>query len=169
MSISLAPPPGAEPPTIFAIDPGTEKSGYVVLRGREILAKGIEWNAELLHRVRISDEFAWDYCAIEMVQSFGMAVGQSTFRTILWAGRFFEAYEALTGNEADLVYRKDVKIALCGSLKAKDSNIRQAILDRYGSEKRIAVGLKASPGPLFGVTSHAMSALAVALTFQETL
>ena len=58
-----------------------------------------------------------------------------------------------------LVYRKDVKLHLCGSPRAKDPNIRQALLDKLGP-----VGTKRQPGPCYGVKSHAWAALGVAVT-----
>jgi hypothetical protein len=64
---------------------------------------------------------------------------------------------------AELVFRRDVKLHLCGSARAKDPNIRQALLDRFGP-----VGTKKAPGPLYGVKSHIWSALAVAVTASET-
>jgi hypothetical protein len=52
-----------------------------------------------------------------------------------------------------------VKMHLCGNQQAKDKNIRQALLDKVGP-----VGVKKTPGPCYGVKSHAWSALAVAVT-----
>ena len=69
--------------------------------------------------------------------------------------------------DASLVYREDVKLHLCGSPRAKDANIRQALIDRWGG-KAEAVGTVKKPGPLYGVKSHAWSALAVAVTALET-
>ena len=63
-----------------------------------------------------------------------------------------------------MIYRKDVKLHLCGSPRAKDSNIRQALIDRFGPGKEKAIGLKKTPGPLYGVKSHVWAALAVAVT-----
>jgi hypothetical protein len=63
--------------------------------------------------------------------------------------------------EVRLVYRKDVKLLLCGSPRAKDANIRQALLDLLGPQ-----GTKAKPGPTYGVKSHAWAALGVAVTAQ---
>jgi hypothetical protein len=105
--------------------------------------------------------------ACEMVACYGMPVGSTTFETVLWIGRF---WAACLGTERawHLVYRKDVKIALCNSMKAKDANIRQALLDMYepsGGGKVPQVGTKNAPGPLYGVKSHAWSALAIAITF----
>jgi hypothetical protein len=97
---------------------------------------------------------------IEMVASYGMAVGRTVFETCVWIGRFVEAW----GDNWDFVYRKDVKMHLCGQTRAKDSNIRQAIMDMYGSEKAIAIGTKAKPGPLHGVSKDVWAALGVAIT-----
>jgi hypothetical protein len=68
-----------------------------------------------------------------------------------------------------LVYRKDVKLYLCGSLRATDANIRAALLDRFGPGREIAVGTKRAPGPLYGIKGDEWSALAVALTLQAQL
>jgi hypothetical protein len=54
-----------------------------------------------------------------------------------------------------------------GNQRAKDPNIRQALLDIFpgtGGGATPQIGTKAKPGPLYGVTSHAWSALAVAIT-----
>ena len=62
--------------------------------------------------------------------------------------------------------RKAVKIHLCGSMRAKDPNIRQALIDRYGGSS--AIGRKATPGPLYGVAGDVWAALAVAVTHADT-
>lgn len=152
---------------IFAIDPGTEKSGYVVFDSsiRQVVDSGVVDNASLL------DCGAWSICdivCIEMIKSYGMAVGDTTFTTVLWIGRFVQVAYA-KGMPYKLLYKKiDINPTLCFSNKAKDANIRQAILDLFepsGGGKTPQIGTKAQPGPLFGVSSHAMSALAVALTY----
>jgi hypothetical protein len=48
--------------------------------------------------------------------------------------------------------------------RAKDQNIRQALIDRLGPP-----GTKKNPGPTYGVTSHMWSALAVAVTAHDKL
>ena len=52
-------------------------------------------------------------------------------------------------------------------MRAKDANVRAALIDRFGPSKRKAIGLKATPGPLYGVHSHMWSALAVAVTYGD--
>src|ERR1019366_6572924 len=106
---------------------------------------------------------------IEMVASYGMAVGASVFDTCVWAGRFIECWSR-TGFDRDWaagrVFRREVKLHLCGSARAKDANVRQALIDRYGGKEK-AVGRKKTPGPLYGLKSDCWSALAVAITAAE--
>lgn len=74
-----------------------------------------------------------------MIASYGMAVGKEVFETCVWIGRFIEI--AIFKNiEVEYIYRKDEKMNLCNSMKAKDSNIRQALIDRFGE-----VGTKKNP------------------------
>jgi len=59
---------------------------------------------------------------------------------------------------------------LCGVMKAKDGNIRQALIDRFpatGGGKIPQIGTKAKPGPLYGFSRDKWAALAVAVTFQD--
>lgn len=105
--------------------------------------------------------------AIEMIASYGMPVGREVFETCVWIGRFQQAWHS--PEDVRLVYRKDVKLHLCGTAKAKDANVRQALLDLYprtGGGATPQIGTKAKPGPLYGVSSHAWPALAVAVTLR---
>jgi hypothetical protein len=61
-----------------------------------------------------------------------------------------------------LIPRRDVKLTLCGSARAKDTNIRQALIDALGE-----VGTKKNPGPLYGVSGHYWAALGVAYTASQ--
>lgn len=154
--------------TILAIDPGNERSAYVVYRDGDVIDFGIEENTELIDKV-LGIERDFDGCnhmAIEMIASYGMPVGATVFETCLWIGRFIQAWNA----KFTKVYRKDVKMHLCHSMRAKDSNIRQAIIDRYpasGGGKNPQVGIKSQPGPLFGISKDVWAALGVAITFDE--
>jgi hypothetical protein len=147
---------------ILAVDPGTTESAFCWLNNDGPCAeRGIVPNEELLVRLREYDT-PGAVLAVEQVGSYGMPVGAEVFTTVLWAGRFIEAW----GGDFLLVPRRDVKLHLCGQARAKDGNIRQAILDRFGGKVR-AVGCKAQPGPLYGIKSHLWSALAIALTVQD--
>lgn len=154
--------------TILAIDPGCHESASVWLVDGRPQNPRKEPNEALLERLRGPLTCAHDVLAIEMIASYGMAVGREVFETCLWIGRFVEV-GTWRGMQTVLVYRRDVKLFLCQSARATDSNIRAALLDLYGPGKEKAIGSKKAPGPLYGLKGDMWSALAVALTAQEQL
>lgn len=138
---------------VLAIDPGTTQSAYVLFDGSRVLGGDIVPNDTLRALLRDNEIGPHEAVACEMVASYGMAVGREVFETCVWIGRFIEAAK----RPVRLVFRKDVKMHLCHSMRAKDANIRQALLDKHGE-----VGTKKHPGPLFGIKNHLWAALAVA-------
>lgn len=142
---------------IFAIDPGTKQSGWVLLAGGRVVDSGVHDNPDVLRWVQAGQ--GADVLAIEMIASYGMAVGREVFETVRWIGRFQQAWR--DPDAVRLVYRQDVKLHLCRTPKAKDANVRQALIDKYG-----APGTKKAPGPTYGVSSHAWAALGVASTVE---
>ena len=148
---------------LLSIDPGTTKSGWVIFEDGRVSNSGVNENDAVLNLVKLWDKD--DELAIEMIAGMGMAVGQTTFDTCVWIGRFQQAYAR--PDDVRFVRRHDVKMHLCGNARAKDANIRQALLDMFpatGGGKIPQIGVKSNPGPLYGVSSHAWSALAVAVT-----
>jgi len=146
--------------TILAIDPGTEQSGWCYFRNGGVTLSGVMDNPGMLGR--LSCQVVADVLAIEMITSQGMPVGQTTFETCVWIGRFKQAWPR--PEEVLLIPRHAVKMHVCNHPRAKDSNIRQALIDKLGR-----VGTKADKGPLYGVTSHAWAAVAVAVTAAEQM
>ena len=144
---------------ILAIDPGTTQSGFVLFDGRRAQASGVLPNAEMLRLVSDSRD---DMLAIEKIEAMGMSVGAEVFETVHWSGRFLQAWRE--PDQVRRITRRQVKLELCGSMLAKDANIRQALIDRLG-----APGRKAAPGPTYGVSSHAWAALAVAVVAEAQL
>lgn len=150
---------------VLSIDPGDVQSAFVLLqrvdRKWAILDKGILPNLTLLKRIKNRD-FATvpEMMAIEMIASFGMPVGKTIFETVFWIGRFVQAWSP---KKWDRIYRQEVKLHLCGQPRAKDANIRQALLDMLGPP-----GTKKSPGATHGVSKDIWSALAVGVTFFQT-
>lgn len=143
---------------LFAIDPGNVRSAYLwydVQKQQPVLF-GILKNEELKEFMQ---DLAIDQVAIEMIASYGMPVGQEVFETCVWIGRFIESVDV----PHTFVYRKDVKMHLCGSMRAKDGNIRQALLDRFGPP-----GTKKAKGTTYGISKDVWSALAVAVTHADT-
>jgi hypothetical protein len=155
---------------ILAIDPGNEESATVLLEGGVPSHPQKGPNVELLEHLRREGGTLappLSVLAVEMIASYGMAVGREVFETCLWIGRFLEAWET-GGGVARLVYRRDVKLFLCHTARATDANVRAALIDRYGGKAK-AIGVKTSPGPLYGLKRDTWSALAVALTAEEQI
>lgn len=148
---------------VLALDPGPAQSGWVEFDGERVLDCGVMPNAQLL--ALLPHDQRADLLAIEMIASYGMPVGREVFETCLWIGRFQQAWTQ--PDEVRLVYRKDVKMLLCGSSRAKDPNVRQALIDLFpatGGGATPQIGTKAKRGPLYGVSTHAWPALGVAVT-----
>lgn len=157
---------------ILAIDPGSVESGYVLLdMNLESIEKGKIKNEILLEDIK-SDRFWYnsydeeDHIAIEMIASYGMAVGKEVFETCVWIGRFMQAIP--NGIEPKFVYRKDEKMNLCHSMKANDSNITQALVDRFApGEKNHGKGTKKQPGWFYGFSKDIWQAYAVGVTYAD--
>ena len=149
---------------VLAIDPGSTDSAWVLYNGRKPIEFAKQPNADVRHRLRVEKIFT--VLAIEYMHPRGMPMSQEEMDTQFWAGRFVEAF----GGPWKPVRRMDVKMTLCGHAKARDSNIRQAIIDRFpatGGGKTPQIGTKKEPGPLYGVSKDVWSALAIAITFFE--
>ena len=154
---------------LLAIDPGPVQSAWMIFDQSNLPARfGKTVNTDLIFSLRdgFAPFFSLDHLAIETVECFGMAVGAEVFDTCIWIGRFVECMESLRCDWT-LIRRMDVKMHLCKSPRAKDANIRAALIDRFGG-KDAAIGKKKSPGPLYGISADVWSALAVGLTFLET-
>lgn len=147
---------------ILAVDPGTIESAFVVLETEDytILDKGKVANAELIDLVKTG---YFDMLAIECFQSFGMPVGKEVFETAYYIGRLMQIAEDM-GSKVRMVYRSDVKMHHCHTTRAKDINIRQAMLDRFGAQ-----GTKKNPGKTYGISKDIWSALAIATYVADTM
>lgn len=155
---------------LLAIDPGPEQSAWC--HYDPDARRPVDWakvdNVGLLHLIKGSTA---NWLAVEAIASYGMAVGADVFTTCIWVGRFVQCWETSAWGPVrephELVYRRDVKLHLCGSARAKDANVRQALIDRYGPGKERAIGRKASPGVLYGLTGDCWAALGVAVTVAD--
>ncbi len=137
--------------TIVGIDPGNKETAVVVLYNNKIANHIYMANDDVMEYLRFYElRDAEIYC--EMIASYGMPVGKSIFDTCLFIGRIIELLP-----DVRLITRNVVKNAICHSSKAKDANIRQALIDIYGE-----VGTKKNPGGTFGISGDKWAALAVA-------
>jgi len=136
--------------TIIGVDPGPREFAWVLWDGARVLECGDAPNYQPGSWLNVA---GGRRVAVEWIESFGMAVGREVFETVFSIGRMSAM------KDVRLVPRRDVKLHVCGSPRAKDGNIRQALIDRFGP-----VGTKKNPGPLFGISKHKWAAVAVAVT-----
>lgn len=158
---------------VLAIDPGTRESGVVLFdpqAQRVERAYKAMTNPEVITYIEQNVIHNPHPVAIvcEWVEHYGKNIhaGKDVFETCRWIGRFEQQATSLSDEPFHTLTRREVKLHLCGTMRAKDPNVRMAIVDRFGG-KAEAIGKKANRGPLYGVTSHAWAALGVALTYAD--
>lgn len=178
---------------VLAIDPGPLYSAFVEFDGEQVTGYGHTPN-DMVFEVLDLDPHSSRRLACEFIQNMGMAAGKELFETAFWVGRFVERWMRHPRGGYKLVYRTEVKMHLCGSTKARDPNVRQALIDRYGGDsvaiggKRCIVckgkgwvgrgrptcdecsgsGYETMPGPLANISGHCWQALAVAVYATDT-
>jgi len=153
---------------ILAVDPGNVESAYCVIDKTNY--KPIEFGKienEKFRKKMAKDlkMYPIDNFAIEMIASYGMPVGKEVFETCVWIGRFMETFKC---KSTYYIYRKEEKINLCGSMKAKDSNIRQALIDRFARfDFKNGKGTKSNQDFFYGFSKDVWSAYAVGITWLD--
>jgi hypothetical protein len=154
---------------ILAIDPGNTETGWVIIDADTCrpLQFGKSPNALVLGHCW--GDLDWDVVVIEMIASYGMPVGADVFETCVWIGRYLEAATSKDDVAPELVKRNPVKMHHCHSAKAKDSNITQALVDRFAhGQTNHGKGTKASPGWFYGFAKDVWQAYALAVYAADT-
>jgi len=148
---------------VLAIDPGSTESAFCVWDGSRLLDFDKVANAELLRRIQEEFRAQTDRCVIEMIGHYGkgMPAGKTVFDTCIWIGRFGERYG---WDRVDTILRATVKAHLCGSAKAKDGNVRQSLIDRFGLP-----GTKHARGLTYGLAGDTWQAFSVGVTWFDNL
>ena len=154
---------------VLAIDPGTTESGVIIWDGNEIKAKGKWGNYGVLLQIRCCHDMniVPDAMVIEEINPYTM--GKTTRDTILWSGRFQEAWES-HGYECSYLSRIEVRQHLCGSggPKINDKVIKQALVDRFAyGQKNYGKGTKKEPGFFHGFASDVWQSFALAVTWYD--
>lgn len=145
---------------ILAIDPGPLKCGVVLWdpEAKRVVMSSKDMSTEQVIHMIDHRSYNWRVIGVEMIQGYGMQVGDSVFETCVTVGIILKA----SGGMALKVYRKDVKSYICGNTRAGDSAVREALIAIYGEP-----GKKATPGTLYGIAQHAWPAMAIAHYLME--
>lgn len=123
--------------TIIGLDPGNAQSAIVVYEPGSP-GRVVEFFDELNQMV--PEYLARQYLkgaavlVAEYMRPRGMPTSAEEMDTMFELGRMRQCWSG----EFVKFDRKDVKLLLCGSVRATDSTIRQALLDRWGGSKAIA-------------------------------
>ena len=153
---------------ILAIDPGPERSAYVLLdKELKPIRYGIVENEKMLGLINDLSLPAQHF-VFEMVASYGMPVGKEVFETVEWAGRFLQKATECNFDTFTKVYRKEVTLNLCQSHRAKDSNVTRALIDRFAQHNfKTGKGTKEKPDWFYGFHDDIWSAYAVGITYAD--
>lgn len=152
---------------IFAIDPGTFESAYVLIEYPSLRPVKFDKipNDDMIKEIEsISSRYMLRISAVEKVASYGMSVGQETFDTAEWVGQFKRTL-IVNGEDPVMIYRRQERLNICGSMRANDTTVKQALIDRfaYGVPNR-GKGTKAQPGFFYGFRADVWQAFAIAVT-----
>jgi len=153
---------------ILAIDPGPKTCGVVLYDTAEARvldadkARTVEDVLAQITRMAASGA-SIDLVACERVQSYGIS-GAHLLQTAEIFGRVWDRAH-WHGLPFAPLYRREVlrELDLLGARGNRDAAVRERMIEMHGGTKRAAVGVKASPGPLYGVSSHAWQALGLAV------
>ena len=154
---------------IFAIDPGNINSAYCVMtHDYELLDFAKVPNSECMSKMMdwLHSPKPVDRVIVERVAGMGMAVGSEVFETCEWVGRFSQQAERFA--KVEYIYRRDEKLYICGEMRAKDANIRAALIERFAKfDKKNGKGTKKNPDVFYGVSADCWAAIAVAVTWLD--
>lgn len=193
---------------VLAIDPGPTTSGAVLCT----FPLRIHYADPSVPTRHLADFLTYDNCRrpwagldngrleggdvvlLEKIVHYGGKIhaGADTFETCYESGIIARSAE-LSGVSVYRIDRREIKLHLCGNPRAKDPEIRTAIVDRYGGGEKAIGGIRcrickgkgsrgreramcqpcagsgwqAPRGPLYDISSHAWSALALAVTWWD--
>ena len=152
---------------VLAIDPGNIESAYCVVDAETLRPESFD----KVPNEKLRDMIPWfgaGMVVIERVASYGMAVGRDVFETCEWVGQF-AATARMASLPVDYVYRGEEKLHICLDSRAKDPNVRRALIDRFAQhDLKNGKGTKKRPDFFYGFAADMWAAYAVGLTYIET-
>ena len=167
--------------TILAIDPGTERSAYALIReDYAIVSAAKEENRNVLRMVREAD---YDVLAIECMQprflggekSPGQMIGAETYETCYMIGRCMQLAEG-RGKDVQRVMRSEERAAiipsrrnglppLTGGKGTTDARIREGLIARFARfDRKNGKGTSKNRDFFYGFHADMWAAYAVGVT-----
>lgn len=170
---------------VLGIDPGTTETAYCLCEVDDRLSSDslkVQQFAKLDNEsvVGIMEEIICKclldknienlYVAIEHLESYGMAVGKTTFETAYYIGRLTEVCRRYDLS-INRIYRHEEKNLICHSVKANDSTIKTALIDIFAEHPEVnhGKGSKKEPDYFYGFKADCWSAFAICYTYLRKL
>ena len=154
---------------ILAIDPGDRETAFVVMDENYLIydKDKVENQLVLDYMCQYRDDIG--HVVTEMIASYGMAVGANVFETCVMIGAI-ERTADLLGIPRSRVYRAEEKVYICHDSRAKDSNIRRSLIDRFAShDKARGTGTKNNPDHFYGFRKDIWAAYAVGVVHLDKM
>ena len=153
----------------LAIDPGNKESAFCLMDEQyRVLDKGKVPNAQLLQYIWMNAKRI-DHIVTEMIASYGMAVGAEVFETCVMIG-MIERTADIKEIPHSRVFRLEEKVMICHDSKAKDTNIRHALIDRFAQHDTTrGTGTKKNPDWFYGFKKDIWAAFAVGVVHLDKL
>lgn len=153
---------------ILAIDPGPEKSSWVLWGTEsEAVAVGADQVENQALRAMLGGNIHEN--ASQLVIERPVLMGKNATAALLETSRWAGVFEGAWPGEVDRLTYHKVRCQLASSGNAKESEVKQALISRFapGGFGKEGKGTKANPGPFYGVTGHMWSAVAVAVAWWD--
>lgn len=152
---------------ILAIDPGNEYSAFVEMDQEYKPIRFAKLQNDKMRSVVAEVKKLGNTVVIEMIGHYGsgMPAGTTVFDTCIWIGRLTEI-----AGDAAYIKRKTIAAEICGSVKAKDSNVRRALIDRFAPGiSNYGKGTKKDPGWFYGFSADVWQAYAVGVAYIDLM
>ena len=152
---------------LLAIDPGNKESAFCLMDEQyRVYDKGKAENAKILEYIWLNHKNI-DHLVCEMIASYGMAVGAEVFETCVMIG-MIERTADIKEIPRSRVFRLEEKVMICHDSKAKDTNIRHALIDRFAKHDTTrGTGTKKNPDWFYGFKKDIWAAFAVGVVYLD--
>ena len=152
---------------ILAIDPGNADTAFCLMdEAYAIQGKGKIGNEQMLSYIECNAEKI-DHIVTEMIASYGMPVGAEVFETCVMIGKIERTAEK-AGIAYSRVFRSEEKLCICNNSRARDSNIRAGLIERFARhDKKRGTGTKKNPDHFYGVSKDMWAAYAVGVVYLD--
>ena len=148
---------------IFAIDPGNVYSAYCIMDDEYNLLEFKKDENKIIMDILLNKLDEINEVIIERIANMGMPAGATLFETAEWIGRFSQ--EAEKKVPVKYIYRRDEKLYICGNSRAKDANIRAALIERFAKFDKVnGKGTSKHRDVFYGVKADCWAAISVAVT-----